>query len=653
MIEPAWSKYNSPIFAVAKKNGGIQLVQDFRALNAETHINKYCMRDVTECVGEIGRSGSTIFLTLDLTAGFWQMLLETSSQPYTAFTVPGQGQFQWVTSPMGLLGCPASFQLMMEAIVKGLDGIIMYIDDLLVHLDTHKKQIDLLEKLFQCLVQNGIKVNLDKCIFGNKNISYLGFLLTEKGIIPGSDKLKAIRDVAPPGNMHEVRQFLGLCNFFRTHVKNFAQISAPLTALTRKDSEWKAGPLPTDALEAFKEMQTILVSEPVMAYPRNRPYALITDASLGDSDQKKHGGLGAILTQIDKKGEHQVIANASRKLVQNEMNYTLYLLEMQAAIWAMEHFDTHLRGRHFTLFTDHRPLEKLGKVHTTTLNRLQEAMLTFDFEIVYKKGSETPANFLSRNMVVDSISFDEDQIRDEQMLDPRLQALKKLLYSNIFPQYNTEDFRFCKLYQNDSFLDNGILYRQLQRTGEPDRVVLFAPPTMRELILQEAHGAALSGHGGTLKTKERILQSYFWPGMDQDIQTHLKTCQKCQMRRTRDQTKPELLSPLPQCTQPNQRIHADLLGFLVVSRRGKKYILCIMDAFTKYVELVAIDNKEANTVAEAIFEKWFCRYRKPMEIVTDGGKEFCAKVSEELMKRMGATHLKTAHTTLSATAKPK
>ena len=105
-------------------------------------------------------------------------------------------------------------------------------------------------------------------------------------------------------------------------MKNFAQISAQLAALTRKDIEWKAGPLLEDAMKAFKELQTILVSEPVMAYPRrNRPYALITDASLGDSDQKKPGGLGAILTQIDERGEHQVIAYASRKLVQHEKNY--------------------------------------------------------------------------------------------------------------------------------------------------------------------------------------------------------------------------------------------------------------------------------------------------------------------------------------------
>ena len=212
--------------------------------------------------------------------------------------------------------------------------------------------------------------------------------------------------MSPPKDPHEVRQFLGLCNFFRNHVKNFALITAPLTKLTRKDDEWKGGPLPSDALRAFQELQSILLSEPVMAYPRrDRPYALITDAACGDSDQKKPGGLGAILTQIDAKGDHHVLAYASRKLQQHEKNYTPFLLEMQAAVWAMDHFDTYLKGRPFTLFTDHRPLEKLGKVHTKTLNRLQEAMLAYDFEITYKKGSEMPADFLSRN-AINSISFE-------------------------------------------------------------------------------------------------------------------------------------------------------------------------------------------------------------------------------------------------------
>ena len=109
VVEPSRSKYNSPICAVTKKNGGVRLVQDFRALNTQTYIDKYSMHDIEGCMNQIGRSGSRIFSTLDLTAGFWQMLLEPRCRPYTVFTVPGMGQYQWVTSPMGLLGCPASF----------------------------------------------------------------------------------------------------------------------------------------------------------------------------------------------------------------------------------------------------------------------------------------------------------------------------------------------------------------------------------------------------------------------------------------------------------------------------------------------------------------------------------------------------------------
>ena len=97
-----------------------------------------------------------------------------------------------------------------------------------------------------------------------------------------------------------------------------------------------------------------------MDYPRrNRPYSLIVDAALGDD--KTPGGFGAILAQSNEKGEFCVIAYASRKLQTHEKNYTPFLLEMQAAIWGMDHFSTYLRGRHFTLYSDHKPLENSEK----------------------------------------------------------------------------------------------------------------------------------------------------------------------------------------------------------------------------------------------------------------------------------------------------
>ena len=639
VVQPARSKYNSPIFVVAKKNGGLRLVQDFRALNAQTHMDKYSMKDVSECIGEIGRSGSTIFSTLDLTSGFWQMLLHPKSRPYTAFTVSGLGQFQWITSPMGLIGCPASFQRLMEAVVSGILNIIVYIDDLLAHASSHEEHLAQLDQLLQRLISHGIKINLQKCVFGSKDVSYLGFRLTEEGIKPGSDKLKAVAAAKPPTNVHEVRQFLGLCNFFRTHVRNFAQISAPLTALTRKDCGWKPGPMPPESLKAFRELQTCLCSEPVVDYPRrDRPYALITDAALGD--EKHPGGLGAILTQIKPNGEHCVIAYASRKLQKHERNYTPFLLEMQAAIWGMEHFSTNLKGRHFTLFTDHKPLEKLGKVHTRTFNRLHEAMNTFDFEIMYKKGSEMPADFLSRN-IIDAISWDHQQLQQEQEKDPLIKALKNYLLNRELPA-DQKCQNVIRNFANDCFVDNDIVWRRIKRQFEPSRVVIFLPQSLVTEVLQDAHGHLLTGHDGVYKTKERIFQCFYWPGMDSSINDHLKACHKCQLRRVDHRPPPALLTPLPQPTEPNMRIHIDLFGPLRVSGRHKCYILSMTDAFTKYVELVSLPNKEAATVTEAIFNRWICRYSVPLEIVSDQGREFCNELSNELYKLLQTTHLHTS-----------
>jgi hypothetical protein len=122
----------------------------------------------------------------------------------------------------------------METVENGISNIIVVIDDLLVHSATHEEHLITLNQVLEWLIQHNIKINLQKCIFGSKEVSYLGFRLTNVGIKPGVDKLKAVKNAPPPSNVHEVRQFLGLCNFFHGHVRNFAQIILSLTALTKK-----------------------------------------------------------------------------------------------------------------------------------------------------------------------------------------------------------------------------------------------------------------------------------------------------------------------------------------------------------------------------------------------------------------------------------
>ncbi len=116
VVKRANSLYNSPIFCVPKKQGqGQRVVQDFRELNNHSHIDKYSKKEIMECIGDIGHANSTIFSTLDLTSGFWQMQLNEKSQPLTAFTIPGKGQYHWIMSPMGLLGCPQAFNALWKA----------------------------------------------------------------------------------------------------------------------------------------------------------------------------------------------------------------------------------------------------------------------------------------------------------------------------------------------------------------------------------------------------------------------------------------------------------------------------------------------------------------------------------------------------------
>jgi hypothetical protein len=131
------------------------------------------------------------------------MQLDEKSQPLTAFTIPGKGQYNWITSPMVLLGCPASFQRLMEGIMRNISNVIIYIDDLLVHTKTREEHLKVLEQVLERLHSHNKKINLDN-FFCNKEVSYLGFTLTPEGIKPDKNKLKAIKSAKPPTDVKTI-----------------------------------------------------------------------------------------------------------------------------------------------------------------------------------------------------------------------------------------------------------------------------------------------------------------------------------------------------------------------------------------------------------------------------------------------------------------
>jgi len=250
------------------------------------------------------------------------------------------------------------------------------------------------------------------------------------------------------------------------------QLLRPSTFLPVKRLDGKVGTLPPDAKSAFLQLQNALVSDAV-------------DAATGGQETK--GGFGAILCQENNEGKMCSIAHASRFLKDHEKNYNPYLAEMNAAAWAIEHFDIYLLGRKFVLYTDHKPLETLNSVHQKTLNRLQEKMSLYDFELRYKKGSEMPADVLSRMPVtnichVQSVPNNQFTAISQHMAsDPFCIAVSKFLDTNIVdPNFSKHIHKFSNFFQRS----NGLLKISL-----PYKELLILPNSLANTVMDHAHGS--------------------------------------------------------------------------------------------------------------------------------------------------------------------
>ena len=636
-IQPSLSPYNSPLFLVKKKDGEMRIVQDFRAINLQTQPDRYIIRTVQSSIDEIGRCQSKIFSSLDLSKGFWQQALEEKSRKYTAFTIEGVGRFEWVVTPMGLHGSPSSFARLMDHVMRGIKGIMTYIDDILVHTKDHVTHLEALENCFKRLRKYNLKIRLKKCTFGTKQTEYLGYCLTEDGVKPGTPKLKAVKSYPEPDTIKKVREFNGLVNYFRHLIPNFHSKTAPLYKLTRKSGNYTRGPIPPEAKKAFINLKNLLCSGPIVTYPNMAlPFILSVDAAAGDKDNE--GGLGAILSQI-QNGQEKVIAYASRGLIKHEKNYSPYLLELQAATWGIDHFHHYLYGSQgFTLRSDHKPLEALSKIHKKTLMRLQEQMNQYNFKIEYRKGSLNGGpDALSRNTVnifslsaINSLQLTLKEAGKLQETDPYISAIKKAISKKKINTKFKESVLINKEVLKNCQIINDNVYITIRSEKFHKRISWIVPKILQQEIIHACHTTPLTGHGGIFKTINRIYERYWWPTCNKDVNEYIQKCDVCQ--KAKGKTTSVKNNPLEIPEKPNSRIHMDLFGPLKTSSSGKKYICVITDAFTKYTEIVPMEDKSAETVAKAFYEKWICRRGVCDQLVTDNGTEFTNQVLKNLCK---------------------
>jgi hypothetical protein len=314
----------------------------------------------------------------------------------------------------------------------------------------------------------------------------------------------------------------------------------------------------------------------------------------------------------------------------------------------MDQFNEYLKGKKFILHTDHKPLDKLGHLHTKTMNRFQTALLEHDFLIQYKKGSDMPADYLSRLPASDTdqviAAFDPFQpgLGDLQKDEDFAKNIRHWGRTKQWPNHSSKKYAnsHADLIRKMFHDKDGILWVRLDDYKYP-RMALLLPKKYQKEAICEAHNSIFSRHDATLKTYIKITSSYYWLGIYSDSKTHVQTCLTCQQRK-RSTMKPTPLAPLPIPEHPNWRIHADLFGPMLTADSNKKFVLCITDAFTKYAVVTSIQNKNAETVADAILKEWFCKFGIPAQIHTDGGKEFVNKLSAEMMELLNVAHTKTS-----------
>ena len=627
VIEECSSPYNTPIFAVAKKSGGLRVVQDFREINRASFEDKYSIRDVRDCIDAIGKSNSDVFSTLDLASGFWQQHLEPESRAMTAFTVPSLNkQFQWCCTAMGLQGAPASFSRLTAKVFAGDERSLTYIDDVLGHTRGHDAHLAWLEHAFQRLRRYGLKLNAKKCVFGAKEVTYLGFNVSAHGVSPEKDKVAAIKQLRPPRTVKEVKEFVGFCNYFRSMVPHFHQRAAPLFDLTKAASSWSRGALPPKAHAAFLDLQASLGSAPVVSYPDfNKEFVLAVDAATGSPEVR--GGLGAVLTQPNGDGTDSIVAYWSRGLRDHETRYTPYNLEMAAIVGAVDHFHTYLYGRRFTVVTDHKPLVGAAVKQEKTFSRLNEKLQMYDCEVVYRKAEQNKGpDFLSRN--ASSVEAVSGWLGEQTKHEP-LQDLANFISSGTVAEDKAE---FIRHYGPKSFIKDDTLWYFApvpRNSGLPPEPVAWVPLHKVDEIIARHHGTALAGHWAVQHTLRAIAAKYFWPTMARDIAAFIAACTACQMADKRTPRAP--LQPWEAPSGPFQRVHIDLYGPLV-SLGSKKYVAVLTDAFSKWVEVEAIPDKGAQTVAELVYAKWVCRFGAMRKLVSDGGKEFANAILARLLE---------------------
>lgn len=703
VVQPSTSPWASNVVLVRKRDQTVRWCLDYRLLNEITIKAANPLPRIDMCIDCL--ASASIFSSLDLQSGYWQLKVEESDRIKTAF-ITKYGLFEYTKMPFGLCNAPATFQRCMELIFRGLQWqtILIYLDDIIIFSSDIDEHFHHLQEVLKRLKNAGLKLKPSKCDLIKGEILYLGHIVGKDGVKPNPRIVEAVKTWKVPTTVKEVQQYLGLCNYYRQFIRGFSEVAAPLSHLTRKEVAFT---WTDEARTSFDKLKEALCTAPILAYPKPEgQFVLDTDAS--------NIGIGGVLHQI-QDGKEKVVAYASKKLDKSQQRYSVTRRELLAMVTFIHQFRHYLLGRKFSLRTDHAALKWLYnfKDPQGQLARWIESLAQYDFDICIRAGMKhNNADAMSRKDYDEKVCIHQqdekidqnclycqkltnqwkgfkseiDNIknlsdREQNHTKTRIRVVtrqqdKAMTSHNWLSKYNNAEVSTFQLEDTDV----GILHKWYDTGTIPDRdEVSGMNPAVRRYWLNWSNITRLNGvlyqkliigpedkHKLLLIVPSVLRKEVLICCHDAIYSGHLgmsKTIEKlrqqfiwykmdadaklhvkmCNVCNKRKEPNRKPTAPLMdyRSGNPLDRIGLDIMGPLPLTKRKNKYLLVIGDYFTRWMEVYPIPHQNADIIADKLVNEFISRFGIPLEVHTDQGRNFESQLFKEICSLMEATKTRT------------